>query len=192
VRARLVGAADQIIGDGVVIVRESEHVRRNRGDLLNRGIAGRCQHVWNTRTLCLGGEKFFGARPDQSGRAHWGNPDRRRVAASEQFHVGRRLPLNTVARQQLDLLERLDIAPDAMLLVGAPVDEIESEPRHSSAGTAAQVFDGGIELAQARGVRGQRTWTTEDRKEGLPPLIRCLSSVVCSPFSAFRQKTGGL
>ncbi len=53
-------------------------------------------------------------------------------------------------RQQLDRLERVDVALDADLLVGAAIDEIEAEARNAPAGPAAQIVDGGIKLAQPR------------------------------------------
>jgi hypothetical protein len=65
VRASFVGAAHQVKRDGVVVVGKSvelepEHVRRNRGDLLDRGIAGRCQHV-GMRRRCASAANSFSA-----------------------------------------------------------------------------------------------------------------------------------
>src|SRR5207248_1062293 len=125
-------------------------VGRDGGDLLDRGIAGRRQDVGNALALCFSGEQLLGPRPHQAGRAHRGHADRRVVAPSENLSVSRRLALDAVVRQQLDALERVSVAIDAMLLVGAAVDEIEAEARHAPARATAQIVDGGIELPQPR------------------------------------------
>ena len=77
-------------------------------------------------------------------------PIGRVVAPSEHLDVGRRLALDAVVRQQLDPLERVGVAIDAVFLVGAAVDEIEAEARHPPAGAPAQVVDGRIALPQPR------------------------------------------
>ncbi len=153
--AGLVGSPHQIIGDGVVVVGETielepEHVGRNRGDLLDRSIAGCRQDVGDALALRLGGEQLLGSRPHQAGRAHRCHANRRVVTPSENLDVGRRLALNAVVRQQLDPVERIDVAIDAVFLVGAAIDEIEAEARNAPACPAAQIIHGGIELLQPR------------------------------------------
>ena len=108
VGAGRVGTAHQIERDLMIIVRKSielepEDVRRDRGDLLDRGI-GRCrQHIGNARALGLTGETFFDARPHQSGRAHRRHANRCGIAAAEKFQFGRHaLAGDAIARQQLD------------------------------------------------------------------------------------------
>ncbi len=139
VRAGGVGAAHQVVGDGVVVIGkavelEPEHVRRDRSDLLDRGIGGCRQHVGDTPALRLGGEQLLGPRPHQAGRAHGGDADRCGVCAAEQFGVGRHLAVDAVVRQQLDRLERRRIARDAIFFGGAAINEIKAEARHPRPG----------------------------------------------------------
>jgi hypothetical protein len=69
-------------------------------------------------------------------------------------------------RQQLDCLERRNIAVDAIFLVGAAIDEIKAEARHPPPRAGAQVVDGRIAPAQARrsAVRGLFSRTSIDHR----------------------------
>ena len=117
--------------------------------------------------LRLGGEQLLGARPHQAGRAHRRDADRRRVFAAEQLDLGVGLALDAVARQQLDRLERVGVALDAVFLGGAAVDEVEAEARHAPARLAAQIVDGGITLAQPR--RGTLLGCSDLGRPSSPP-----------------------
>ena len=76
------GATNQIETDGMIVVGqaielEPEHIRRDRGDLFDRGAARGAEHVRNTGTLRSARQMLVAARPNDRRPAHGGHPDRR-------------------------------------------------------------------------------------------------------------------
>ena len=144
-------AAHQIEADGVIVLRgavklKPADVGRDFRDLFDGSAAGEPERIGNARLLRGAGEMPVGAGPDDRRAAHRRYPDRRGIAAAEQFDLaGRQRRHHAVARHHFHGIERRPIAPNAgIVLAGAAVGIFESEMRQPAARGAAQIVDGRI------------------------------------------------
>lgn len=115
---------------------------RELRDRLDRGIARTRQQEGHVGRLGRLREQLVGARMEQPGETRGRDAEGARVTPAQQFgglvalrHV------DEVARHQLEAAKGLAVAPHAVLVVHAAIDEIEGDPRQLAPCHRAQVLE---------------------------------------------------